>query len=45
MREKSFSDRVCEGWSMLDLMDYYALTDGQYYRVIESLANIERGKK
>ena len=41
-RETSFREKLDSGWSMAQLMDYYAMTDREYDRVIACLAELKK---
>jgi hypothetical protein len=41
MKSLSFSQKLKAGWSKADLMRYYAMDEGRYNKVIESLEGIK----
>jgi len=43
-RDMSFGQRLDAGWSMIELMEYYALTNSEYDRVLASLQEIRKSK-
>jgi hypothetical protein len=45
MKPLSFSQRLNAGWTKDDLMKYYAMNEGQYQKVIESLEGIKNEAK
>ncbi len=40
MKEPSFSQRLKAGWSKGQLMQFYALTEQQYQKIIASVASV-----
>jgi hypothetical protein len=43
-REMSFKQRLDAGWSMVELMKYYAMTKCEYDRVVACLADIKKNR-
>ena len=43
--ETSFSQKVREGWTKERLMAYYALSEREYEKLIESLRRIREGMR
>ncbi len=41
-REMSFGQRFDSGWSRMQLMNYYALSENEYDRVLASLTVIRK---
>jgi hypothetical protein len=41
-RELSFGDRLDQGASMPELMEYYALSENEYLRAVASLQEIRK---
>ena len=44
-RDISFGQRLDRGWTRMQLMDYYALSENEYERVLASLQNIRKEAK
>lgn len=41
-RDISFGQRLDRGWTRMQLMDYYALSENEYDRVLASLTAIRK---
>ncbi len=41
-REMSFKQRLDAGWSMVELMEYYAMSDREYDRIIACLDELKK---